>query len=62
MSNRSFDIRHAPEAGGYFLGDYMGLARAGSRVYPAFGMADGNNITDIFTRPIELRSNTTAAE
>jgi hypothetical protein len=61
LSNRSFDIRHAPEAGGYFLGDYMGLARAGSRVYPAFGMADGNNITDIFTRPIELRSNTTTA-
>ena len=44
----------APHAGSLFLGDYMGLKRAGDAVYPAFGMTVGPNQTDIFTRRIEF--------
>ena len=42
----------APVARGHFLGDYMGLARAGDAVYPVFGVATGPNLTDLFTRRI----------
>jgi hypothetical protein len=35
----SFDIRRAPYARGYFLGDYMGLASAGTAFYSVFGQA-----------------------
>jgi hypothetical protein len=41
----------APDANGYFVGDYEGLARAGISFVAFFGMAnDGNlaNRTDIF--------------
>jgi hypothetical protein len=41
----------APDARGYFVGDYEGLARAGSSFVSFFAMAnDGNlaNRTDIF--------------
>jgi hypothetical protein len=52
LTNRSFDMLDAPVARGYFLGDYMGLARAGDAVYPAFGVATGPNLVDLFTRRI----------
>ena len=52
LSDASFDMLNAPLAGGHFLGDYMGLKRAGNTVYPVFGMATGVNRTDIFTRRI----------
>ena len=52
LTNNSFDMLHAPVAGGYFLGDYMGLERAGNQVVPAFGIADGKNKTSIYTRRI----------
>jgi hypothetical protein len=52
LTERSFDMLDAPVAGGHFLGDYMGLARAGEAVYPAFGIATGSNLTDLFTRKI----------
>ena len=42
----------APVAGGHFLGDCMGLERAGNAVLPAFGIADGENTTSIYTRKI----------
>ena len=35
----SFDIRKAPYARGYFVGDYMGLASAGSDFLAVFGQA-----------------------
>ena len=35
----SFDIRKAPYARGYFLGDYMGLDAAGSAFLAVFGQA-----------------------
>ncbi len=46
-----FDMETAPNARGYFVGDYEGLARAGSSFVAFFAMAnDGNvgNRTDIF--------------
>jgi hypothetical protein len=46
-----FDMETAPFAGGFFVGDYEGLARAGNAFVALFGMAnDGNlaNRTDIF--------------
>jgi hypothetical protein len=63
LTEKSFNMLHAPVARGYFLGDYMGLAHARSRVYPAFGLADGNDVTKIFTRPIRFgATGTTTAE
>ena len=35
----------APIARGYFLGDYMGLERAGRIVHPVFGIANGSDLT-----------------
>ena len=49
-----FDLSIAPDAGGYFLGDYHGLARSGSGFVALFAAAhDGEsaNRTDIFFRP-----------
>jgi hypothetical protein len=56
LTRDSFNLLHAPVARGYFLGDYMGLVDARSKVFPAFGIADGNDLTDIFTRPIRFGS------
>jgi len=39
----SFDIRRAPYARGYFLGDYMGLASAGADFISVFGQAFAQN-------------------
>jgi hypothetical protein len=39
----SFDIRRAPYARGYFLGDYMGLASAGADFLAVFGQAFTQN-------------------
>jgi hypothetical protein len=36
LTTLSFDMRRAPTARGYFLGDYMGLAVQGSRFVPVF--------------------------
>ena len=55
LTVRPFDMLDAPVAGGHFLGDYMGLERAGKAVYPVFGVATGPNRTDLFTRRITFR-------
>jgi hypothetical protein len=53
LTTAPFNILDAPEAGGHFLGDYMGLAASGSTtVYPLFGIATGPNIVAEFTRKI----------
>jgi hypothetical protein len=54
LTSSSFNILKAPVAGGYFLGDYMGLSAAETRVFPVFGIVDGERRTSIFTRPIGL--------
>src|SRR5215218_8412856 len=43
-----FNIREAPFARGYFLGDYMGLANDGNEFLPAFGDTLGGGPSSIF--------------
>jgi hypothetical protein len=49
----SFDMRTAPDAGGYFVGDYTGLDHVGTVFHPMWVSAnDGilGNRTDVFHR------------
>jgi hypothetical protein len=41
-----FDMRTAPDAGGYFLGDYEGLGTAGSTFYPFFAATNSGNLNN----------------
>ena len=53
LTAASFDMRTAPDALGYFVGDYSGLDHVGSVFHPAWVAAnDGNlaNRTDVFHR------------
>jgi hypothetical protein len=55
LTERSFDMRTAPDAGGFFVGDYEGLTTVGRRFVPVFVTAnDGNlaNRTDVFSTSI----------
>jgi hypothetical protein len=62
LTDSSFDLLHAPVAGGYFLGDYMGLVRAGKGVHAAFVVATTNNHTDLLTRRIGFASTAAGAD
>jgi hypothetical protein len=55
ITEQSFNILDAPFALGHFLGDYMGLARKGRDVMPAFGIADSLEHTSIYTKPIRSK-------
>jgi hypothetical protein len=44
----AFNIREAPFAGGYFLGDYMALANDGNEFLSAFGSTLGGGPSSIF--------------
>jgi hypothetical protein len=46
----SFNIREAPYARGYFVGDYMGLADANGDILSLFGSTDGGGPSSIFLR------------
>jgi hypothetical protein len=61
LTNASFDISQAPNAGGYFLGDYMGLVADRNLVLPAFGIVDGDRRTSIYTRAIHTATPAIAA-
>jgi hypothetical protein len=53
VTTESFDMRTAPDALGYFVGDYTGLDHVGTTFHPAWVEAnDGNllNRTDVFHR------------
>jgi hypothetical protein len=52
LTRRSFDMLEAPIARGYFLGDYVGLERAGDAVVPVYGVTTGENLTDLLARRI----------
>jgi hypothetical protein len=54
LTANSFNMLDAPEAGGHFLGDYMGLAAAGTSVHPVFGQTVGKNLTADFTTTITV--------
>jgi hypothetical protein len=51
VTTSSFDMKTAPFAGGFFVGDYEGLATTGNRFLPLFVQANNGNTanrTDVF--------------
>jgi hypothetical protein len=51
VTDRSFDMRTAPDAGGFFTGDYAGLDHFGNTSVPFFVQANSGNTanrTDAF--------------
>ena len=42
----SFDMRTAPDAGGFFVGDYTGLDHYGETFLPFFATANSGNTTN----------------
>jgi hypothetical protein len=55
LTTESFDMRTAPDAGGFFVGDYEGLTNTGRRFLPVFvTTGDGNlaNRTDVFSTSV----------
>jgi hypothetical protein len=48
-STTTFDMRRAPFARGWFVGDYMGLASRNNEFVSTFGSTDGNGPSSIFT-------------
>jgi hypothetical protein len=59
-----FDLTQAPQAEGYFLGDYMGLASVGSTFLPLFGRttSDPDNRTNILVSIARPSPETAAAQ
>jgi hypothetical protein len=51
--SESFDLATAPFAGGFFVGDYQGIAAVGSSFLPLYvrTVGDANNRTDVFVAP-----------
>jgi hypothetical protein len=52
LTERSFDMRTAPDANGFFVGDYEGLTNAGNNFLPVFVTANSGilaNRTDVFS-------------
>jgi hypothetical protein len=54
LTDLSFDMLDAPDAGGHFLGDYMGSESVTSDVHPVYGIADGTDQTSLFTRKLSV--------
>ena len=52
LTRKSLDYAQAPDAGGLFLGDYMGLASSGKAAVPIFGITDGKNRTSLRSHPV----------
>jgi hypothetical protein len=55
ITERSFDMRTAPFANGFFVGDYEGLTSAGGRFLPVFVAANSGNLanrTDVFAAAV----------
>jgi hypothetical protein len=55
ITQQSFDMRTAPFANGFFVGDYEGLTSAGGRFLPVFVAANSGNLanrTDVFSAAV----------
>jgi hypothetical protein len=50
LTDASFDMRQAPFAGGFFTGDYEGLANAGTAFTPFFSQPHGGDPSSVFFR------------
>ena len=58
LTERSFDMRTAPDARGFFVGDYEGLASAEGRFLPVFVTANDDlaNRTDVFSTAVRAQA------
>ncbi len=52
VTPESFDMREAPDARGYFVGDYEGLSAVGTTFYPFWSQSDSSD-TDVFASKAE---------
>jgi hypothetical protein len=52
LTAQSFDMRAAPVAGGFFVGDYVGFAAAGRRFVSAFTAPSPGDPADVFSTTI----------
>jgi len=52
LTDTSFDMRQAPDARGFFTGDYEGLASAGSDFTPFFSQPHGTDPASVFFRRV----------
>jgi hypothetical protein len=52
LTEVSFDMRQAPFAGGFFTGDYEGLASAGNEFTPFFSQSHGDDPSSVFFRRV----------
>ena len=50
LTDASFDMRQAPDAGGFFTGDYEGLASVGNAFTPFFSQPHGTDPSSVFFR------------
>jgi hypothetical protein len=55
LTDTSFDMRQAPDAGGFFTGDYEGLANAGNDFTPFFSQTHGSDPSSVFFRRVGPR-------
>jgi hypothetical protein len=62
LTDLSFDMLDAPDAGGHFLGDYVGSESETGDVHPAYGIADGTDQTSLFTRKLSISPAVAAAD
>lgn len=52
LTSTSFDMRQAPNAGGFFTGDYQGLASSGNAFLSFFSQSTGADPASIFFRRV----------
>jgi hypothetical protein len=52
LTNVSFDMRRAPNAGGFFTGDYEGLASSGTTFLPFWSASHGTDPASTFFRRV----------
>lgn len=52
VTPQSFDMREAPVAGGYFVGDYEGLSALGTSFYPFWSQSDASG-THVFASTVQ---------
>jgi len=52
LSPQSFDMRQAPDANGFFVGDYGGLSALGTTFYPFLSQSD-NAGTNVFAATLQ---------
>lgn len=52
LTDESFDMRQAPNAGGWFVGDYVGLDTDGTNQFPFWSMPHDGDPSSVFVRKL----------